>query len=853
MKRKRILALFMSLCLVAGLGISELPAKAETGGGYSLNENKVLYTLSEKKCVEYYSDSLDTSEGYTKALGSYANYSYTMPWTNGVIQASSNTLQHAFFNGITDGNNLQNYTVGAEVTYTGTEKGPHFSVIAYGQGNGVNSNTVGYEFSYLAYGNSNAQPYFRLAYRDGGSVTQFGTSGGELWTYVKTEFTTYTLGDNIIMSLQVNTNEDGSVTLKCYAEHKGVKKEVLTYTDTTATANGRNTKGLPGFRTTTTAVTADNIFVYGEQKAESILYEDDFSNASGYAAAIGSGTESWDVNTETGVLATTTNNAFAMFNGIENASTLQDYTVSADVTLTTSNKYNGIIAYGHSSGSNTYGYEFAIVSGQFRLYRRVGASGEPLVGGNANYDVIDFFDNYKVGETVRLSLTAMSNANGSVSFVGRAAYEDATEGKIEKIILTHVDESPETYGLAAGTAGVRTNDTGGATVDNISVVRCESLQFVEDFDNADKMKKEEYWSNTSLSLEDGAAVLTEADAAYLTGIQSATTWKDYVYEADVSMATPIDATSKTATAALVVGGTNTSSGYEFALMHAGAKNTYSVRLYDRGTPGSLDSKTYTFSFEETVKLKMVVDTTNSKLTCYANGELVCTADVAVTGTIGFRTTGTAGVTGGGIFDNISVMPIEGNHYDVSTYRSSGTDGSYTSYPTKTGYVFGGWYTDAQYTVPLASDKTTDGAYAKWVDEDVLTVKAQITSGTTAASESTNLRLLTTVDSLNYQSVGFTVKRGDTNATKEVLTNTVYEEVIGIDDNGTYITYTPDTSFSAESAYFMVCTFMNPGLPKEDFGVELTVTPKWITNDGTTVTGTAKTFKISDGFSAQEVQ
>lgn len=839
MKRKRILALFMSLCLVAGLGISELPTKAETGGGYSLNENKVLYTLSEKKCVEYYSDSLDTSEGYTKALGSYANYSYTMPWTNGVIQASSDTLQHAFFNGITGGNNLQNYTVGADVTFTGSSN--YFSVVAYGEGNGTNSNTVGYEFAYVAYASGNSKPYFRLAYRDGASSTNFGATGGELYKYVKDIFTTYTLGDLITMSLDVVTNADGSVTLNCYAEHKGVKEKVLTYTDTTAISKGRNTKGLPGFRTATTAVTADNIFVYGEQDADSILYEDNFSNTSGYAAAVGSGTESWDVNTETGVLATTINNAFAMFNGIENASTLQNYTVSADVTLTTPSKYCGVVAYGYTYSTNSYGYEFAINNGQFRLYRRnTGSGSDSVAGGDANYEVIDFFENYKVGQKVRLSLTAVSNADGSATFVCKAS-----DGVVEKKIFTYTEPSPSTYGLAAGTAGVRTNDTGGAKVDNISVVKYSgALPFYETFDDANLVQQR--WDNgNTVSITEGVVELNNTiDKLYLDGIAGSVDWSNYVYEADVVLTGTAIGSASTKVVAIVAGTTGSTDGYEFGLVRT--TGGYSVRLLNRANTSENQSGEFKFKEGETVKLRMEV--TDSQIKCYANGDLVITKDVATKGAIGMRVSGSTGK-----FDNISVIPIEGNYYDVSTYRGNSTDGSYTSYPTKTGYVFGGWYTDARYTVPLASDKTTDGAYAKWVDEEVLTVKAQITAGTTAASESTNLRLLTTVDSLNYQSVGFTVERGDTNAAKEVLTNTVYEEVIGINDNGTYITYKPDTSFSAESAYFMVCTFMNPGIPDDDFGVQLTVTPKWVTNDGTTVTGTAKTFKISDGFSTQEVQ
>ena len=60
-----------------------------------------------------------------------------------------------------------------------------------------------------------------------------------------------------------------------------------------------------------------------------------------------------------------------------------------------------------------------------------------------------------------------------------------------------------------------------------------------------------------------------------------------------------------------------------------------------------------------------------------------------------------------------------NTYDVSEFRKEGT--AYT-YPTKPGYVFAGWYTDADYQTPLGLDVKEGNAYAKFVSEDVLKVK-----------------------------------------------------------------------------------------------------------------------------------
>ena len=80
--------------------------------------------------------------------------------------------------------------------------------------------------------------------------------------------------------------------------------------------------------------------------------------------------------------------------------------------------------------------------------------------------------------------------------------------------------------------------------------------------------------------------------------------------------------------------------------------------------------------------------------------------------------------------------------DISPYRGE----VYTA-PEQEGSVFAGWYADAAFTQPLDASVTEGGAYAKFVDAHVLSVKWQVTAGTNAQSERTKLRLLTGVDTL----------------------------------------------------------------------------------------------------------
>lgn len=173
-----------------------------------------------------------------------------------------------------------------------------------------------------------------------------------------------------------------------------------------------------------------------------------------------------------------------------------------------------------------------------------------------------------------------------------------------------------------------------------------------------------------------------------------------------------------------------------------------------------------------------------------------------------------------------------NYMDMTPYRADG----YTA-PQKEGHVFAGWYQDIDCTVPVAASKTTGWGYAKFVDQATLTVKFQLTAGTTKESGHTDLRLLTAVDGLQYSQVAFLVTVGDT--TQTLPSNTVYEQVRA----GESLISGADQVFGGDARFFVTYTLLQ--VPNGAFDTVFTVVPSWTTLDGTVVEGAARSFTIDN--------
>lgn len=153
-----------------------------------------------------------------------------------------------------------------------------------------------------------------------------------------------------------------------------------------------------------------------------------------------------------------------------------------------------------------------------------------------------------------------------------------------------------------------------------------------------------------------------------------------------------------------------------------------------------------------------------------------------------------------------------------------------------------WYHDENGEQPMseAEANTATTAFAKWVPDYVLSVKAQVNKAALDDNiTNTNraaIRLLTSVDSRDYQSVGFDVVRGDyPDYTYHLDSKNVYTQVrvMGGQD-GEYETKRAEEVFGSDSHFFETVIFKN--MPNSAVDIELKATPYWVTVDGTRVVG-----------------
>ena len=223
-------------------------------------------------------------------------------------------------------------------------------------------------------------------------------------------------------------------------------------------------------------------------------------------------------------------------------------------------------------------------------------------------------------------------------------------------------------------------------------------------------------------------------------------------------------------------------------------------------------------------------------------------------------------------------------YQIGTYWTNGKVA-----PVKEGYVFGGWFKDAsegatdveeltsasdgttiKSCVPLTTadiDSNSDGnvddgvtAYAKFVPAQVLSVKAQ-NEGTVTASyiesfvdeqDSFYVRVMSSLDSKNYQKVGFDIWLANA---VQVLKYTEENQEDGQPHETTRIytglkegetTKTANEIFGGVSQYLSVWQLTKINY-KSNVSKIIYVRPYWITMDGTKVEGLAKYVHIEDDY------
>ena len=234
-----------------------------------------------------------------------------------------------------------------------------------------------------------------------------------------------------------------------------------------------------------------------------------------------------------------------------------------------------------------------------------------------------------------------------------------------------------------------------------------------------------------------------------------------------------------------------------------------------------------------------------KVSFWVNDVLVLSR-VAVDGSV--PAAGAVTTAAAGRLSNIrlwgDVSQIGGTVYqpfeDIAAYR-----GEQKTYPAANGYVFGGWYQTADEAKPLTTDTTDGAAYAKLVPETVLSVKTTVLKDAAYTADKTDLRFVTTVDSLRYRRVGITLS-SDGKA-RTFTSRDVYKSIkTGKEENAWA---SPKNAFCSDSLYFF--TVKVNGIDR--FDAVWTATPCWTTLDGTEVTGVPTEIAVNDKFGKRVAQ
>lgn len=166
-------------------------------------------------------------------------------------------------------------------------------------------------------------------------------------------------------------------------------------------------------------------------------------------------------------------------------------------------------------------------------------------------------------------------------------------------------------------------------------------------------------------------------------------------------------------------------------------------------------------------------------------------------------------------------------------------------PVKEGYVFSGWY-DEDKTTPLKQVELTNEsvndikAVARFVPVEVLSVKTQAALGNASSS----LRMLSSVDSTNYQEVGFEYKLGKLKEGETEKITTVFKAIKPYEGASDEEMIYPESTFVAGvSTYFIAVDVEN--IASGSYEKIVYARPYWITMDGTKVMGLARNNRIID--------
>lgn len=170
-------------------------------------------------------------------------------------------------------------------------------------------------------------------------------------------------------------------------------------------------------------------------------------------------------------------------------------------------------------------------------------------------------------------------------------------------------------------------------------------------------------------------------------------------------------------------------------------------------------------------------------------------------------------------------------------------------PVREGYVFGGWYQknkEGDYiplreTTLISENESITSAYAKFVPAHVLSIVGLNDDGVEANDgNGTGIRVLTSVDSINYKNVGFHIILNDSIDIGTCEMTEVYETV-----QYSGKTMPAFNMFGEASSYFGICHLKN--INDANDSKSIYARPYWTTLDGTVVEGLAKHVHVEDEY------
>ena len=162
------------------------------------------------------------------------------------------------------------------------------------------------------------------------------------------------------------------------------------------------------------------------------------------------------------------------------------------------------------------------------------------------------------------------------------------------------------------------------------------------------------------------------------------------------------------------------------------------------------------------------------------------------------------------------------------------DGASPVSPERSGKKFAGWYEENTYINAIAQETTTGAAFAKFVDEKIMNIKAQTKAP--EANGKYKIRFMSTIDiSLDYSEVGLVI---NANGRERELTMTkVYRYIWAAGDR-----YSASQVSGCEDSCYVTFGMLS-GIPAAT-NADIAVRAFWTTADGTRVYGDWKTYHFN---------